>query len=298
MNNQQLEPPPIPEPIKLPFKFLGSSASEHKFLYPKRLDIPDKFNESRLLSEVRQRRTDPFNLTLKQFLSLSLEETGELHDRAANLSKQLLDDAWNRGVKQVVICDGKIVYETSGNEMLAAIVKKEAKRRNKPCYAFSAAPIIEESVSSWTHVETDDYYPTLLVNLSPPNEINVENNYIRTNADFDTGNQVAKAFDAKRIGGFLGKLSPLEREIAMHPAGRYAYFRKRAKVWVKDEAGTIHSAIRDDILLVENWQESALIAYSPDRAGFVSRDLLRILKIRIQLDPLLRVTTIYGASSS
>ncbi len=239
-------------------------------------------------------------MTWKEFLSMSLDETGELHEKAGYLCAPLLDESWNRGMKQAIICDGQIIYETQSNEMLSERVKQEAERRNKPCYAFFAPPRIEESVSPWSHVVLNDYYPTLPINLSPPEADDVERNHVSISADFDTGNPDFKAFDADRIGNLLGDLHAWERHVSRrHPGGELECFRKRAKVWVKDETGVVHGVICDDIELVRRWRRSTLVTYSGsgNRVGFVSRDLLCMLKVRVQFNPTWRVTEIYKPSS-
>lgn len=245
---------------------------------------------------------DPFKLTLNGFLSLSLDETRKLHERAGDLCEHLLDEAWERGMKQAIICDGEIIYETKNeDEPITETIKREAKQRDKPCYAFFAPPIIEEAspFSSWTNVSGDDYYPTLLLNLSPLDSSDLESNRIPICTDFDTGNKVTKAFDIRLIGDFLGKCSPFERRVVGgHAAGRYSAFIKRGKLWVKDEKGAIHSSVCDDILLVEDWNNCALTAYSPNRIGFSSRDILRILRIGADLNPIRKTTRIYDASQS
>jgi hypothetical protein len=240
---------------------------------------------------------DPFGLSLGDFRRLNLAATGELHERAGEVMEADLEDAWRRGANQVIVCNGKIIYETRSNEMLSDRVKAESERRNMPCYAFGAPPIIEEFCSPWNQVVGDDHYPTLRLNLSPLDSDNMETNYVSIDADFDTGNPNGKYFDADRVRGLLGDLSPDERIVLRgHPSGPLRGFRKRAKVWVRDETKTIHSAIRDDIMLIENMRNSPLVAYSrnQNRVGFVSRDLLPILNIQVQLDPLMRITRICG----
>ncbi len=236
---------------------------------------------------------DPFGISLGEFLSLGLQETGRLHEEAGKRCKSLLHEAWKRGMKQVIICNEKVVYETDENEILSTRVKEEAEKRIMPCYAFSAPDQIEEC--DWSQVESDDYYPTVELRISPAETSHLETDSVSVVADFDTGNAVTKAFDVSIIGQSLGKLSPFERARGRHPAGAYNYFRKRAKIWVKDEDGKVHSAVCDDIRLVEEWQHSPLVSLAQNRIGFVSRDIIRLLRVRVELDPISRSTRIYGA---
>jgi hypothetical protein len=56
-----------------------------------------------------QTLSDPFALSFNQFLHLSYAEATYLQDEVYKRFSKSLEDAWEAGKRQVVICDGKIV---------------------------------------------------------------------------------------------------------------------------------------------------------------------------------------------
>lgn len=81
---------------------------------------------------------DPFSLSFLEYSQLTDNETLELHEEVYRLSLQDIEDAWKRGKRQVVICDGKIVYETEDLEDIPNDkIMELAKKHDKACYVFS-----------------------------------------------------------------------------------------------------------------------------------------------------------------
>jgi hypothetical protein len=169
-----------------------------------------------------------------------------------------------------------------------------AKKYNKACYVFSTSEMVEES--AWTPINEDDDYPTIGIYCGAVDseESEIVKNFPVINADFDTGNPVYKVFDANQLPESVASfLPPLRHDT--HLGRHYPYYQKTVKLCVEDSEGKIHSVVRD-IRLVKDWTGSALLQVSPNRVGFVGRDLVRDLKIKVELDPVRKTTQIRGAS--
>jgi hypothetical protein len=239
---------------------------------------------------------DPFSLSYEEYTRLTYEEALELQKEVQRISSSLIEDAWKRGKRQIVICDGKVVYQTAN---LADIPNEKidelAKKCGKACYVFSAPDIIEES--AWILVDAEDYYPTISIFLGEENsdESRIMQTCQEIAADFDTGNPIYKVFDANQLAAPLSSFTPPLRT-GIHLGRNYTYFQKRAKICVEDTSGKVHSTVQD-VRLVEDWKGSALLQCSPNRKGYLGRDILRDLGIKIELNPLAKITRIHGISS-
>ena len=98
----------------------------------------------KLLSWTQEPISDPFELSLKEFLALDYGEALNLQNEAYRRCSRLLEDAWKRGVRQAVVCEGKIVFESRDEEDIPnETVERLAKEYNKACYVFSAPDIVE-----------------------------------------------------------------------------------------------------------------------------------------------------------
>jgi hypothetical protein len=237
-------------------------------------------------------KNDPFDLSLKEFLDLRLEDAKNLQIKAYKSSKKILDEAWKKGIKHVILCNGKIVYGSSENKDLSnEIVENIAKKYNKAFYVFSSSDIVEES--QWTKVSDEDYYPTLKLYIG---EENIENtDLLKTSpiyADFDTGNPYLRIFDANRFKSPITDFTVLEMRQSEHLNKIYTFFNKKVKIVIKDENNSIRS-ILSNVRLVQEWKDSALLQVSPNRVGFVGRDLIREFRIKIELNPSDSSTRIY-----
>ena len=239
---------------------------------------------------------DPFSISLTDFLSLGLDEANDILTRVYDLCKDVLEEAWKRGIRQAVICDGDIVFKsTDVDDIPNETIEQIAKKYNKACYVFSAPDEVEES--PWTPVYGDDFYPTLLVYLGAENSDEPE--IVKgspIHADFDTGNPTYKVFDANQLAEPLTRFTPLQMRRGMHLGRAYTYFPKKVKMCVRDRNGNISSFVCD-VRLVKDWAGSALLQTSPNRVGFIGRDVLRGLRIRLELDPIKKTTRIIDVSS-
>lgn len=240
---------------------------------------------------------DPFALSFKGFVNLDLNEAEELLKKVYDSCKDLLEEAWKSGFRHAIICGGKIVYKTTDiADISDETVKRIGEERDKACYVFSAPDVVEESV--WTPISSDDFYPTLNIYLgmedSDEKEIVENSSFIC--ADLDTGNPFYKIFDANQLDEKLTKVTPLQMRRADHLGKPYVYYNKRVKMCVKDANGNINSIICI-VRLVRDWDRCALLQTSPNRIGFVGRDIMRDLRIRLKLDPIEKTTQILDVSS-
>jgi hypothetical protein len=238
---------------------------------------------------------DPFDLSFKEFQELSPNESEELVKMAYELCKDLIKDAWASGYRQVVICDRKIILKTLDDDPITVDkIEGLAKEHDKACYVFSAPDVVEESV--WTLVYGDDSYPTLNVYLGSEesDEKEIVKEYLPILADLDTGNACLKVFNANLVNQAL-TFSPFELREGEHLGCSYIYYQKRMKICVKDIKGNVNSVVCY-VRMIRNWDRCALLQASPNRTGFVGRDLLRTLRIRLKIDPLEKKTQILDVS--
>lgn len=238
---------------------------------------------------------DPFALSFKEFINLELNESEELLKKVYESSKDLLKQAWEHGSRQAIICDGKIVFQTTGTDDISDKVKRLAKKYNKACYVFSAPDAIEES--AWTPISGDDSYPTLEVYLgaedSDEKEIVQKSSPIC--ADLDTGNPFYKIFDANQLAEPLLEFTPFQMRSGEHLGHSYTYYNQRVKMCVKDINGNTNSIVCY-VRVVRDWTGCALLQTSPHRTGFIGRDVLRDLRIKLKLDPIDKTTRILEVS--
>jgi hypothetical protein len=235
---------------------------------------------------------DPFSLTHNEFLSLALDDAKDLLQRVSDLCNDEIKEAWRNGSSQIVICDGKIVLESKDSKDIPnETVEQISKELDKACYVFSAPDKVEES--AWTPVIDDaDYYPTLYVYLGTENQSEAEiTKGLPICADFDTGNPCYKIFDANQVEEPLNVFTPLELRRGTHLGRNYDYFSKRVKICIRDENGLIGS-VTSTARFVSEWEGCAVTQVSPNRVGYIGRDVLSQLKLKIELDAKRRITRI------
>lgn len=247
-----------------------------------------------ILNSVYPPSRNPFDITLSEFNTLSLHDVKELQTIAYEMCKDLIEQAWKEGLRQLILCDGKIIYETRDiHDISNELVEGIAKEWNKACYIFSSPDMVEDF--DWTIVDDHDSYPTLGVYLGTKDseENEIVNNTFPINADLDTGNPYLRVFDSNQLSEALTSFTPLEMRQGEHLGKSYTYFHKELKICVKDQAGKIHSTIKDT-RIVKDWKGCALLRTSPNRIGFIGRDLIRDLVVGVELNPLKKTTRVIG----
>lgn len=86
----------------------------------------------------------PFRITAGVYNSMTSSEVNSLYDEVYKMFKKTLKAKWEKGMKQVVICNGEVAFETDNEEdIISNIVEDISKRHNRACYTFSAPDIIE-----------------------------------------------------------------------------------------------------------------------------------------------------------
>jgi len=252
--------------------------------------------EAKKLPRVIEYAPHPFSLSLREFRSLELDEVKKLLRRVYDLCEDLLEEAWENGFRQIVICDGKVIFESKDIEDIPnETIEQLAKEHDKACYVFSAPDVVEES--AWTSVGHGDFYPTLCVYLGTEDleESEIIKSFSPIYADLDTGNPSYKIFNAKRLAEQLTRFTPTQMRQGFHLNQAYIYFCQRVKMCVQDVGGNIASFIYN-VRLVEDWDGCALLQASPNREGFVGRDVLCNLRIRLKLDSIEKITQILDVS--
>jgi hypothetical protein len=86
----------------------------------------------------------PFRITAGEYISMTRGETGQLHSEVYKLFRKILEAKWAKGLKQVIICDGEVEFETEDEEMLLSdVIHDIAQKHNRACYVFSAPAMID-----------------------------------------------------------------------------------------------------------------------------------------------------------
>jgi len=240
--------------------------------------------------------TDPFAISFKEFETLSPDESEKLIRAAYELNKGIIKDAWAKGNRQIILCQNKIVFKTQEDEPISSeVIEKLAKKYNSACYVFSAPDKVEES--AWTPISRDDSYPTLKIYLgkADSNEDEIIEHSSPILADFDTGNPSLKVFNSSLLPEELKEFRPFDVREGEHLGQQYTYYNKRVKICVKDINGKTSSHVCF-IRMIREWNNCALLQASPNRVGFVGRDLAKALRMRLKIDAVKRITQILDVS--
>lgn len=111
----------------------------------------------------------------------------------------------------------------------------------------------------------------------------------------DTGNPLYKYFSVDCFDEELFDADKFFRE-SIHMDEVFYFFQQEVKICVRDRDGNVASRVYN-IGIVEEWEDCALLQASPNRIGFVGRDLLYDLGIIILLDSKNEKTTIIEVTS-
>ncbi|KPV64169.1 MAG: hypothetical protein AOA65_1054 [Candidatus Bathyarchaeota archaeon BA1] len=238
-------------------------------------------------------KDDPFNIPFDRFMELSLEEHRGLQENAYNVCKPLLMEAFNRrGARHVVICDSKILYETKDPvDISAELILELLRKLQKPCYVFTSEDMVEES--PWFPLNAKDYYPTVRIHLGTYGWGNerVFGEGQRVDADFDTGNPFYKIFDDALGRKFLKHPEAYEVRLGRHIGFAYRFYVRKVKIGVKDVNG-VRRCLETLARFVLSWEKSPLCLANPNRQGFLGRDLMLQLPLRLELDPIEKKTVL------
>ncbi len=209
--------------------------------------------------------------------------------------KGLLEEAFtDPQVRGVLLCDGEVVERAAAPDMFTEEHIQDIQRqRGKLCFVVGKGDLVEES--AWNTVDAEDSYPTLRVWLAPADvddaDLLAEGEEVV--ADFDTGNPRHPvgyhAFDdaiRQKAWGTSG--AP---RVQYHLGSRYSYRLAPAKRATGDEHGAMRAGAAN-VRFVGEWTRSPFVLPSPGRRGFVGREIMFALGLRITLDPSSRQTRV------
>jgi hypothetical protein len=243
---------------------------------------------------------DPFTISFDQFSKLNFADASRLQDAVYEKFSEKLQSYWRRGVRQVVVCDEDIVYET---DSIIDIPNEKAlsygKEKNKAVYVFTAPDLVEESAWCPTMPPYDEY-PTIPLFLGEEtvdeNKIDDPTLFANVVTDFDTGTSVARIFAWEVLTQGLKRYVPPIRSTD-HLGVKYDYFNRSAKILVRTVSQIVHSTA-SEIRVVPQWQGSALLQANPNRFGFVGRSIIGDLRVKLELDPVEKKTRFHEPTSS
>jgi len=209
--------------------------------------------------------------------------------------RRLLKGAFrDPAVRAVLLCDGQVVATAESAETFdPGRIREIEREHNRLCFIFGKEDAVEES--EWAYLGPSDAYPTVRVWVAPEGTEaeRLRERGVEVLADFDTGNPRHPpgfyAFD-DTIREQAG-LPPGTPGQGAHLGQTYFYTRCVATVGSADESGgtRVHRAVARFIV---QWDDSPFVRPNPARRGFVGREIMFALRLRITLDPSTRRTYI------
>lgn len=242
------------------------------------------------------RSIDPFKIPLDKYRSLiNNDEYSNLVNRVITKRLDELYGSWIKkklketGTQSIVVCDGKVIYSSKNRyEPSDKELNEMEEKMAKPCYIITGEPLIEEQ-SNWSYLSVNDYYPTIEIYTGRMNwnDEDVFKKGTKVRSDFDTGNPEYIALNEELCRNIV-KDVPIRR-IGYHLGMPYIYYPRKMKVGITDKKQ--NRCLGKIIEGVDNWDHIELNPYkiaNPNREGFVGRDLMLKLFVRITLDPSLK----------
>jgi len=247
-------------------------------------------------------RIDPFDIPLDKYRSLTNNEKTRslayriIMERLYELYAEWIENEFrkrrNEPARSLLVCDRKVIFSSKdeygpSGKYIAEIEEK----MGKPCYLLSEEPLIEEKVS-WQDLGGGDYYPTIEIYLVNKNWHNqkVFKDGVKIRSDFDTGNSKYAVFNedgCKMVGD-----KPEKVGFRRHLGRPYFYYLRSMKIGIKNEK--VGRCLEKLVEGIDNWDDIRLNPYkiaNPNRKGFVGRDLMLKLFVRIVLDPKAKEST-------
>ncbi len=242
------------------------------------------------------RNIDPFEISLNRYRSLvnNEESCGRVLHMIARRIYELHGDWINtelqkRNAKSLLVCDKKVIASSKDRyEFSSRYVAQIEDELKKPCYPLSGETLIEEGVQ-WSGLEDEDYYPAVEVYLGNIrwDDEKVFDRGIKVRSDFDTGNPNYAVFDEATCRTIVKEAEGIG--YGQHLGRGYSYYFRKMKVGMKNKK--TGRCLEKSVEGVDNWNDMRLNPYkiaNPNREGFVGRDLMLKLFLRITLDPSLR----------
>ncbi|MGI0024604.1 MAG: hypothetical protein ACREA4_05600, partial [Nitrososphaera sp.] len=133
--------------------------------------------------------------------------------------------------------------------------------------------------------------PLLLGEGNTPDS-EIAKSFVKYDADFDTGNSFLKIFNGNLMPEVMKQFTNRDFRTAVHTSDvEYSFFEKTMKLATYDSSRKLHSTV-DQVRLVKYWDTCSVLENNKNRIGFVGRDMLRKLGIRITLDPHTKTTRV------
>jgi hypothetical protein len=230
------------------------------------------------------------NLTSAEYESLPLAKRGLLALRLKEKNHSWLQEKFAAlNAAWLVVVDGEVIASGKSlkDEPMPPQILEICRRTGKFPFVFidDAFLAIEESASTWHETnEPNDYYPTLSMTLSSPQ------NTVEMVGDFDTG-----AIPTFADYDFLvdQKLILSERGDALKASRHLDQPYVCVSKWVRFKLSS-HVA-EAKIYCVLDWRQSPFVAINPNRTALIGRDILLELKPQVRLDFEKRQTEIVTA---
>lgn len=237
---------------------------------------------------------DPFDIPLDKYRELVYNKE---YSRVANriiverlhkLHGDLIKKGFKKaGAQSIVLCGGRVVYSSKKRyEPSDEEIRRMEEEMGKPCFVVTGEPLIEER-SSWSYLDVEDYYPTIETYVGGIDwkDEDVFEKGVKVVCDFDTGNPEYMVLDEEVCRSVVEEV-PIRR-IGYHLGIPYSYYPRSMRIGVTDG---IRKRCLDKIVEgVDSWQDIESNPYriaNPKREGFVGRDLMLKLFLKITLDPL------------
>jgi len=237
---------------------------------------------------------DPFDIPLDKYRELVYNEGYSrvanriIAERLHKLHGDLIRKEFKRTKAQsIVLCNGKVIYSSKNRyEPSDEEIRKMEEEMGKPCFIITGEPMIEEK-SSWSYLSAEDYYPTIetYIGVSSWKDEDVFKKGIRVICDFDTGNPEYMVLD-EEVCRRITEEVPIRR-IGYHLGMLYSYYPRNMRIGVTD--GIRKRCLNKIVEGVDNWHDVESNPYkiaNPRREGFVGRDLMLRLFLKLILDPL------------
>ena len=242
-------------------------------------------------------KLDPFDIPLETYRSLVANaKYRTLANRIITERLYKLHGNWineeftrRRRAQSLVLCDKKVILESEelyGPKNLFEIERSVGKL----CYLVGREALIEES--RWSDLGGDDYYPTLEIYIGRRdwNDKDVFEKGVKIRSDFDTGNPSYLVLNENLCRRVVEEPERIWR--GSHLGQVYFSYLRNLKVGLKDD-GQGH-CMEKIVEGVDDWDDVEWNPYklaNPNREGFVGRDIMLELLVKITLNPESREST-------
>ena len=238
---------------------------------------------------------DPFEVPIDALKSERADEyRSMLTERFFEKYRYWIDEKFEKtGAASLIVCDRQVVFASKDRYAPLFVDIDEIEREHgKISYILTRERTLIEESSEWSEISDEDYYPTISLYFGNQtwDDENVFRNGAHIRCDFDTGNPsrcVTNEAICRRLSGRAG-FQWKETHLRMD----YNYYPRVMKVCAKDEEQ--QRCMEKIVEGVLSWDDITRNPYklaNRKREGFVGRDLMLKLPLRITLDPVQKVSS-------